>query len=42
MEKLMAKGIDTPINCFTAFDDVKSRERARKLGSRGFFDKTGG
>jgi FixJ family two-component response regulator len=39
MEKLTAKGIHTPIICVTAFDDVKSRERAWELGAAAYFMK---
>jgi two-component system, LuxR family, response regulator FixJ len=39
MKKLIAKGIQTPIICVTAFDDAKSREQARKLGASAYFTK---
>jgi two-component system, LuxR family, response regulator FixJ len=39
MEKLIAKGIHTPVICVTAFDDAKSREQARKLGAAAYFTK---
>jgi FixJ family two-component response regulator len=39
MEELTEKGIHTPIICVTAFDDVKSRERARELGAAAYFMK---
>jgi FixJ family two-component response regulator len=39
MEQLISKGIHIPIICVTAFDDVKSRERARELGAAAYFTK---
>ena len=39
MEKLISKGSSMPIICITAFDDVKSRERARELGASAYFTK---
>jgi len=39
MEKLISKGSNVPIICITAFDDVKSRERARELGASAYFTK---
>ena len=39
MEKLISREIRTPIICVTAFDDVKSRERARELGAAAYFTK---
>jgi FixJ family two-component response regulator len=39
MEKLISKGIHTPVICVTAFDDAISRERARKLGATAYFTK---
>jgi FixJ family two-component response regulator len=39
MEKLISKGINTPVICVTAFDDVNSRERARELGAAAYFTK---
>jgi FixJ family two-component response regulator len=39
MEALIAKGIRTPVICITAFDNVKSRERARELGAMAYFTK---
>jgi two-component system response regulator FixJ len=39
MEKLISKGIRTPIICITAFDDARSRERARGLKATAYFTK---
>jgi FixJ family two-component response regulator len=39
METLISKGIHAPVICLTAFDDVKSRERARELGAVTYFTK---
>jgi len=39
MEKLISREIRTPIICVTAFDDVRSRERARELGAAAYFTK---
>ena len=39
MEKLISKGIHTPVICVTAFDDAKSREQARELGAAAYFTK---
>jgi len=39
MQKLALKGIHTPVICVTAFDDAKSRERARALGAAGYLTK---
>jgi FixJ family two-component response regulator len=39
MEKLMSKEIQMPVICITAFDDAKSRERARELGAAAYFTK---
>jgi two-component system response regulator FixJ len=39
MEKLISKGIHTPVICVTAFDDAKSREQARELRASAYFTK---
>ena len=39
MEKLISKGIHTPVICVTAFDDANSREQARELGAAAYFTK---
>jgi len=39
MDKLISKGIHTPVICVNAFDDAKSREQARKLGAVAYFTK---
>ncbi len=39
MEKLIAKGINTPVICVTAFDDAKSREQAGERGAAAYFTK---
>jgi two-component system, LuxR family, response regulator FixJ len=39
MEKLISKGIHTPVICVTAFDDSKSREQARELRASAYFTK---
>jgi two-component system, LuxR family, response regulator FixJ len=39
METLLSKRIHAPVICLTAFDDVKSRERARELGAVAYFTK---
>jgi FixJ family two-component response regulator len=39
LEELISKGIHTPVICLTAFDDTKSRERARELGAVAYFTK---
>jgi FixJ family two-component response regulator len=38
-EKLNSKGIRIPVITVSAFDDAKTRERARKLGATAFFRK---
>ncbi len=38
-EKLASIGVRTPVITVSAFDDVESRERARKLGATAFFRK---
>jgi FixJ family two-component response regulator len=39
METLISKGVHALIICLAAFDDVKSRERARELGAVAYFTK---
>ena len=38
-EELVSKGIRTPVIAVSAFDDAKTRERARELGATAFFRK---
>ena len=39
MAELASRKIRTPIICITAFDDPKSRERARQLNAAAYFTK---
>jgi FixJ family two-component response regulator len=39
MEKLISKQIRIPVICITAFDDARSRERARELRAAAYFTK---
>lgn len=39
METLISKGIHAPVICLTAFDDEKTRQRARELGAVACFTK---
>jgi FixJ family two-component response regulator len=39
MKGLASQGIIVPVICVTAFDDARSRERARELGATAYFTK---
>lgn len=39
METLISKGIHAPVICLAAFDDKKTRQRARELGAVAYFTK---